>query len=42
LFYHTIFKVLTTQILYPKCNRMHHFASFWKKFHFFMVLSYYI
>ena len=27
-FYHTIFKVLTTQILYPKCNRMHHFASF--------------
>ena len=30
-FYHTIFKVLTTQILYPKCSRMHHFASFWKK-----------
>jgi hypothetical protein len=30
-FYYTIFKVLTTQILYPKCNRMHHFASFWKK-----------
>jgi hypothetical protein len=29
--YHTIFKVLTTQILYPKCNRMHHFASFWNK-----------
>ena len=28
-FYHTIFKVLTTQILYPKCNIMHHFASFW-------------
>ena len=25
-FYHTIFKVLTTQILYPKCSRMHHFA----------------
>ena len=24
-FYHTIFKVLTTQILYPKCSRMHHF-----------------
>jgi hypothetical protein len=30
-FYHTIFKNLTTQILYPKCSRMHHFASFWKK-----------
>ena len=30
-FYHTIFKVLTTQILYPKCSRMHHFASFCKK-----------
>ena len=28
LFYHTIFKVLTTQILYPKCSRMQHFASF--------------
>ena len=28
-FYHTIFKVLTTQILYPKCSRMQHFASFW-------------
>jgi hypothetical protein len=27
-FYHTIFKVLTTQILYPKCSRMHHFASY--------------
>jgi len=27
-FYHTIFKVLTTKILYPKCSRMHHFASF--------------
>ena len=25
-FYHTIFKALTTQILYPKCSRMHHFA----------------
>jgi uncharacterized protein Usg len=30
-FFHTIFKDLTEQILYPKCNRMHHFASFWKK-----------
>ena len=30
-FYHTVFKFLTTQILYPKCSRMHHFASFWKK-----------
>jgi hypothetical protein len=30
-FYHTIFKVLTTQILYPKCSRMQHFAFFWKK-----------
>ena len=30
-FYHTIFKALTTQILYPKCSRMHHFASFWKQ-----------
>jgi hypothetical protein len=30
-FHHTIFKVFTTQILYPKCNWMHHFASFWKK-----------
>ena len=29
-FFHTIFKDLTEQILYPKCNRMHHFASFWK------------
>jgi hypothetical protein len=28
-FYHTIFKVLITQILYPKCSRMQHFASFW-------------
>ena len=28
-FFHTIFKDLTEQILYPKCNRMHHFASFW-------------
>ena len=39
-FYHTIFKVLTTQILYPKCNRMHHFASFWKNsfFHGFIIL----
>jgi hypothetical protein len=27
-FFHTIFKDLTEQILYPKCNRMHHFASF--------------
>jgi hypothetical protein len=23
-----LFKVLTRQILYPKCSRMHHFASF--------------
>ena len=32
-FYHTctIFKVLTTQIVYPKCSRMHHCVSFWKK-----------
>jgi hypothetical protein len=32
-FFHTtfIFKELTEQIVYPKCNRMHHFASFWKK-----------
>ena len=30
-FYHTIFKVLITQILYPKCSRWHHFAS-WKKY----------
>jgi hypothetical protein len=30
-FYHTIFKVFTTHILYPKCSWMHHFASFWKK-----------
>ena len=29
-FFHTIFKDLTEQILYPKCNRMHHFAYFWK------------
>jgi hypothetical protein len=28
IFYHAIFKVLTTQILYPKCSRMPHFASF--------------
>ena len=28
---YTIFKVLTTQILYPKCSKMHHFVSFWKK-----------
>ena len=27
-FFHTIFKDLTEQIVYPKCNRMHHFASF--------------
>ena len=27
-FFDTIFKDLTEQILYPKCNRMHHFASF--------------
>ena len=27
-FFHTIFKDSTEQILYPKCNRMHHFASF--------------
>jgi hypothetical protein len=26
-FYHTIFKVLITQILYPQCSRWHHFAS---------------
>ena len=37
-FFHTIFKYLTEQILYPKYNRMHLFASFWKKFNFFMVL----
>jgi hypothetical protein len=30
-FHHTIFTVFTTQILYPKCSRMHHFASFWKR-----------
>ena len=28
--FHTIFKDLTEQILYPRCNRMYHFASFWK------------
>ena len=28
-YYICIFKVLTTQILYPKCSRMQHFASFW-------------
>jgi hypothetical protein len=27
-FIHTIFKDSTEQILYPKSNRMHHFASF--------------
>ncbi|SCN47430.1 hypothetical protein BAZMOX_269846_0 [methanotrophic endosymbiont of Bathymodiolus azoricus (Menez Gwen)] len=27
-FNHTIFKDLTEQILYPKCSKMHHFASF--------------
>ena len=30
-FFYTIFKDLTKQIVYPKCNRMHHFTSFWKK-----------
>ena len=30
-FFHTIFKDLTEKMLYPKCNRMHHFASFWKR-----------
>ena len=29
-FFHTIFKDLTEQILYPKCNRMDHFTSFLK------------
>ena len=29
-FFHTTFKDLTEQILYPKWNRMYHFASFWK------------
>ena len=29
-FFHTIFKDLTEQTLYPRCNKMHHFASFWK------------
>ena len=29
-FFHTIFKDLTDQIWYPKCNKMHNFASFWK------------
>ena len=31
-FFHTIFKDLTEQILYPKCSRMHNFASFWNFF----------
>ena len=30
-FYHTIFKVFTTQSLYPKSKWMDHFTSFWKK-----------
>jgi hypothetical protein len=27
-FFHTIFKDLTEQILYPKCNRMHHLLRY--------------
>ena len=30
-FFHSIFKDLTEQILYPKYNRMHLFASFWNQ-----------
>ena len=30
-FYHTIFKVFTTQIVYPICSKMHLFASFWEQ-----------